>query len=138
MGMDARVSPKLEWLIPYLDTGVSMLPKRKKIIRLGAWDIKKSRGKLVHAAIFQDGDNGQYRIWMHTHIKVKKKIRPYTKIEILENLAHEIAHTAHWVHSCDHKIVECKILVKFMRMLKKEKYVSEEEEEARLKAENKW
>ena len=56
------------------------------------------------------------------------KSTPFSKLELLCNLAHELAHTAHWLHSPDHKKLECDIIKIFMDELNMIGYESEENE----------
>lgn len=123
--MARRISPKLEWLRPYLFIGLLYLPKKHKIVRIGSWSVGSSRGKNVAGAIFQDRLGDGHRIWLHTHLN---KNTPYSKIEILNTLAHEMAHTVDWKHTPKHKKLESRITNAFMNYLQKEGYVSEEEE----------
>lgn len=124
-----RVSPRLKWLEPYLELGLTMLPDGKRITRIGAWSITNKRvGKGVQAAIFSYDDKN-YTIWMHTHRHPRgEPIGPLSKIDLLSNLAHELAHTISWEHTPEHKDLEAMISRAFMLMLKREGYESEERE----------
>jgi hypothetical protein len=70
------------------------------------------------------------RITLVREIKSKKKKEKheYSKIDLLGHLAHEMAHLKYWTHTPEHKMLECKLTVIFMRHLLKSGYVSEEEE----------
>jgi len=60
---------------------------------------------------------------------VRLRRMPYSTIDILEILAHELAHTVEsFEHTPDHKIMECRIKTIFMKVLKKQKYTCEEDE----------
>lgn len=123
--MRTRVCKKLSWLIPYINEGKKFISKEHKIARVGAWSLGKSRGKSEAAAIFQTRLGEPHRIWLHTH---HSKDAPYSKIDILTHLAHELAHTEDWKHTPRHADLEAKIKRRFMKMLEKEGYVSEEKE----------
>lgn len=123
-----RVSPKLEWMREYAELGMTFVSQDAVLERIGAWTLGKSRGCEEHAAIYQDRNGGPYRIWMHTHYYFGKEKRPWSKIDLLTLLAHEIAHIEDWKHTPKHKKLESKILSAFMVKLKKEGYVSEEVE----------
>ena len=124
-----RISPKLKWLIPYLELSASMLPHGKKIVRVGAWSrTNKRMGRDVQAQIITD-DWISYRIWTHTERHPRgQPIQPYSKIDILALIAHELAHTLDMDHSPQHKILESNILNMFMKKLESEGYKSEEDE----------
>jgi hypothetical protein len=119
----------LKWLEPYLELGVTMLPHGKKVVRVGAWTITNKRvGKNCQAAIYSYDDK-KYKIWMHTHRHPRgEPVGPLSKIDILSNLAHELAHTISWTHTPQHKELESQISRAFMIMLKHDGYISEEEE----------
>ena len=123
-----RISPKLLWMQGYIKLGLTYLPDEVVISRVSAWGVKSGRGVGVHACIYQDKNGHPYRIWMHTHYYLGEEVRPFSKIDLLGLLAHELAHTVEWKHTPKHKQIESKILSAFMRKLKREGYVSEEEE----------
>lgn len=123
-----RISPRLKWLAPYLAIGLGFISKRHKIDRIGAWSRDGSRGRNEHAAIFQNGEGEGHRIWIHTHFYDCDTLRPFSKIDILQLLAHELAHTEDWNHTPRHKKLEAKITRSFMTMLEAEGYESEERE----------
>ena len=56
------------------------------------------------------------------------KYRPYTALELLCTLAHELAHIKHWDHTCHHKMLENHITTIFMQKLHKDGYISEEKD----------
>ena len=117
----ARISPKLLWMRPYLETSLKHLPPGTVIERLGAWSPASTRGRDCEAAIFQTRKGAPYRIWIHTGYV-------HSKIDLLALLAHELAHTISWEHTPEHKALEAKLTRIFMQQLKKEGYHSEEQE----------
>lgn len=123
-----KISPKLEWMRPYAELGMTFVSPDAVLERIGAWTLGKSRGRDVAASIHQRKNGEPYRIWMHTHYYFGDEVRPWSKIDLLVTLAHEIAHIEDWKHTPKHKKLEAKILSAFMNMLKKEGYVSEEAE----------
>jgi hypothetical protein len=113
----------------YLNEGIKLLSPKTIIARLGAWTKNTSRGTNCHAAIYQDKIGDPFRIWMHTHYyDENNKAAQFSKIDLLEHLAHELAHTESWTHTPKHKRLEAKIKIKFMHMLQSDGYVSEEDE----------
>jgi hypothetical protein len=108
---------------------MSYVSKGNFVERLGAWSLGKSRGKNVHAALFQ-GDH-IHRIWLHTHYyEEDSKHAPFSKIDLLKNLAHEIGHIEEptQTHTPRHEKICSKITMAFMRRLHADGYESEEEE----------
>jgi hypothetical protein len=123
------ISRHFEWMRPYLEEGIKLIPKGKKITRLHAWKFGGRCGKGEKAAIFTN-DEKSYRIYIHHTYQARGcEPMPFSKIDLLDILAHELAHTAEIdAHTPDHKRLESKITQKFMGMLKKDGYVSEEAE----------
>lgn len=124
--MKTRLSPKLDWLGPYLELGMTYISDEGKLVeRVGSWSLGKGRGKRCAAAIFQTKEGDPYRIWIHTHFEPGV---PHSKIDILKLLAHELAHMEDWKHTPKHELICSRITGAFMRMLKQEGYESEEAE----------
>lgn len=127
----ARISPKLEWMASYLELGMTFVSGEAFVERLGAWTLGKSRGLNCHASLFQDKIGDNYRIWLHTHYYGGEDgltPMPFSRIDLLRSLAHEISHIEEWKHTPRHSLIESRINMAFMRMLNGEGYVSEEEE----------
>ena len=58
------------------------------------------------------------------------KLYKYSKLDILQCFAHELSHVIHWseAHTILHKRTELKIYNKFLTLLNRQGYVSEESE----------
>jgi hypothetical protein len=123
------VAKELQWLCEYIELAKPHLPKRKKVSRIGKWDIGGRCGKKEQACIFTN-DFRSYRIYFHTHRfpRCLEKPEPYSKIDILSLLAHELAHMLDMEHTPKHKKLESKILSMFMTRLASKGYISEEAE----------
>lgn len=109
---------------PYLEMAHKYLPPDTEIERLGAWSYGTSRGLNCHASIFQNRAGDPFRIWLHTDYDAGR----FSKIDLLANLAHELAHTVSWKHTPEHKRLEAKLSGIFMTQLRKDGYTSEEAE----------
>lgn len=129
MNSQTKVSPKLAWMKPYLEAALPHLPEGKHISRLSAWSIDNKRvGKRMLACIMTD-DWVSYRIYLHTHRHPRdSKVLPNSKIDLLSNLAHELAHTLDMLHSPEHKALESRLSELFMNMLRDSGYTNEEDE----------
>jgi hypothetical protein len=127
--MNTKLPVKFKWLEPYLELSKSYLPEGKRISRVSAWSIENKRvGQGMHACIMTD-DWITYRIYIHTHRHPRdSKVLANSKIDILGYLAHELAHTLDMDHTPKHKILEMELCAAFMKQLKREGYISEEEE----------
>lgn len=126
-----KISKSLEWMREYLDVAIPYLPVGVSISKLAAWSKVGGRyGKGCQACIITN-DNETFRIYLHLsrHPRGEKFPTPYTRLELLELLAHELAHTLSWDHTPEHKELESKLSLVFMNRLKQEGYVSSEEEE---------
>jgi hypothetical protein len=121
-----RFSPKLEWMRPYLELGMSYVSEGAFVERVGAWrSLGKGRGKNCYAALYQDRIGDPYRIWIHLWFD---EDRLHSKMDLLKLLAHEISHIEDWEHTPRHEEICSEITIAFMRKLKSEGYVSEEAE----------
>jgi hypothetical protein len=127
--MKIKCAKAFEWLSPYINEGMALVPEGKKLSKVMAWKLNGRAGKGCQACIYTN-DHKTYRIYIHTmyHPRYAKEPMPYSKIDILGLLAHEMAHMLDMYHSPEHKILETQLLKMFMRKLKKEGYVNEEEE----------
>lgn len=126
--MKTKVCRKWEWLRPYVELGMGFISEGKKLDKVGHWTIGKRYGKGIQAAIFTDDDKS-YRIYLHSHIHPRnsKKLK-LSKIEILLNLSHELAHMEEWDHTPRHSTLESQIQIAFMKKLREDGYISEEVE----------
>ncbi len=124
-----KIEKKLEWMRPYLLAAVPHLPKAKRIVHVGAWKLDGRYGLGEHAAIITT-DGKSYRVYLHTHLRLKTdEIKPFSKIDLLTMLAHELAHTINMdKHTPAHKRLEARLYILFMNMLEKDGYISEEDE----------
>lgn len=127
-----NISKELEWLRPYIEASCKLVPvlNLKKVIALHPNEKRINR---CQAQITKEGST--YYVCLYVAIYKLDKLPStrvlayYTKIDLLCNLAHELAHLTHWLHTCDHKILEARLIILYMRMLSREGYVSEEEEQ---------
>jgi hypothetical protein len=125
-----KLGKSLVWMKPYLDVAIPHLPASKRIARITAWNKTNGRyGKGCQACIITDDDE-TFRVYIHTYSHPRgEEPTPYSKLELLELLAHELAHTVSFDHTPEHKKLEAKLLTIFMNQLESEGYVSSEEEE---------
>jgi hypothetical protein len=133
MKRSTRYSPKLKWMEPYLELGMTFISEGNFVERIGAWTMGGSRGLDVFAALYQDRLGGPYRMWFHTHYDNGEGQKPFSRIDLLKHLAHEIAHIEEpsFKHTPRHEKICSQITIAFMKMLHSEGY---ESEEAELKA----
>lgn len=126
--MKTRISPKLEWLRPYLEIGIPFISKSKKITRLGHWEVTGRFGKREKAAIITNDDR-KYRIYLKSEGWPRgQNPAPFSKMEMLSHLAHELSHTRSWKHTPRQGRLEAKIWTAFLHKLESDGYVSEEKE----------
>jgi hypothetical protein len=59
---------------------------------------------------------------------INDRIKPYSTLDLLQYLAHELSHLEHWEHTTGHKSLESKIMGMFMTKLSHAGYISEEDE----------
>ena len=142
-----KFSQGLEWLKPFIesvDTLVPNLSDLASVRRLGIRENTKARifGVTIISTYF-DGTK-ETDIYLYTEYNsvknltygpVKFKKERYTKIEILNTVAHELTHLQIWDHTPERQLLESKIMARFMELLIDQGYVSQEAEEESWKYE---
>lgn len=119
----------LEWTRDYIESVAHILPNLKYLKRISSKRGNKERWRHCHGIInYHDQRHYRISIYLSYHDLYSDKIKPYSTIDTLTCLAHELAHLRHWTHSPEHKMLECFILNIFMVKLRESGYVSEEEE----------
>lgn len=129
-----KVSPDLYWLIPYITISKKFVDI-KKITHLTCLKCCPSmkRKERVHGHTWIINEGESFKICVYTEamscISIPKgtwKIVKLKKQHILHTLAHEISHMEYDDHTPERMVLECKLMISFMKLLKKEGYISEE------------
>jgi hypothetical protein len=121
---------KLEWVRSYVEVVSHLLPKIKQLKKISSKTGNRERFQHCHGLItYFDKKSFRITLYVTWHDTVKDKIVDYSTIDLLQYLAHELAHLEHWDHTPSHKHLECVIMSAFMTKLAQDGYVSEEEEE---------
>ena len=120
---------ELEWMRDYIDNVSHLLPKIKQLKKISSKKGNKERWQHCHGLITYF-DNKSFRITLYLtyHDILTDKIENYSTIDLLQYLAHELAHLEHWDHTPQHKQLECILMGIFMIRLSNEGYISEEVE----------
>lgn len=120
---------EFEWMRDYIDSVSHLLPTLKQLKKISSKKADLYRGQHFQGIIIYY-DKKSYRICLYTSYKDRNvhKLHKYSTIDLLGNLAHELAHLQHWDHTPQHKQLECTIMSIFMTKLAQDFYVSEEEE----------
>lgn len=136
-------SSDLEWMRPYVNKVKRIVPvhKLEKIVSLKASLDKLNRmyGQLVTETWEEKGYvNRRSRKYISLYVTYcetvtlkpfKRVIKPYSKIDLLTTLAHELAHLVYDdTHTTKHTKLENRICSLFMTMLENDGYISEEHE----------
>ena len=130
-----RVSKKLTWMKPYIKIAQSIVPEVGRITRVLALNVDKNLEKNPAAlAKITEYSDRTYVISLYTEYVAKEKIHPeaifsiekLSKIDILCNLAHEIAHLRSWEHTPARQILESSLVIAFMGKLNSSGYISAE------------
>ncbi len=137
---EIEISPYLEWIRPYLGKVKSLIPL-DTLFAIRAIRPRENQIQHFHAQLTQykwkEGKKSVccYSMTIYisyfklTRLKPFKRIeRKFSRIDILEALAHELAHLEHFPHSPQHKKLEKRICHAFMTQLENEGYESEEME----------
>jgi len=132
-----EVSKNLEWTKPYLED-VSDIVDFTKICKIKG--VSKTRADRVERHLglcIPRGKKLEIQIWLSYQSKKKSLGRlkctleyaPLSKLDILDILAHELAHTnTDWLHTTKHRIMTNFINTIFMDRLNEEGYITEEHE----------
>lgn len=133
-----KFSSDFDWFRPYVKKVKHIVPleQLEKII-----SVRPRTDQIQHGyaqLVTEYHGNGHVKrryISINTHYcklmslkPLKRKALPFSKIDLLESLAHELAHLTHHDHTPDHKKLECRIKSIFMTQLEREGYISEEVE----------
>ena len=135
--MKVKISKKVEWMRPFIEEAARTHPKiARKLKKVYVIPATVDRKHQAYAQLSYDEDNYCYiGIYLKYQTMVFKKddtitigLRPFSKMDLIESLAHELAHVYHFFHTPKHKKLECRFKMRFCTMLEKEGYISEEEE----------
>jgi hypothetical protein len=120
---------ELEWTREYIEAVSHLIPKIRQLKKISSRKGSKEFWQHFHGLITYF-DKKSFRITLYTtyHEPLSDKIKNYSTIDILQYLAHELAHLEHWDHTPQHKYLETIIMSVFMVRLTSEGYVSEEYE----------
>jgi ribosomal protein S8 len=132
-----QISKPFLWMEKYIEDAKRTHPKIKRLKRI--YKIPFTCDKRQKACgMCHELTNNTYEIGLTLNYQnitfkncntVTVKPERLSKIDILEFLAHELAHVAAgFDHTTKHKKLECKFKSRFMTILEKEGYVSEEYE----------
>jgi len=120
---------KLEWMRNYVESVAHLLPKIKQLKKISSKTGNKERYQHCHGLItYFDKKSFRITLYITYHDVLIDKIIEYSTIDLLQYLAHELAHLEHWDHTTNHKQLECIIMGIFMTKLAQDEYISEEEE----------
>ena len=121
---------KLEWMIDYVEMVSHLLPKIKQLKKISSKTGNKERYQHCHGLItYFDKKSFRITLYVTYHDIPSGKILQYSTLDLLQYLAHELAHLEHWEHTTNHKQLECILMGIFMTRLAQDGYISEEEEE---------
>jgi len=135
-----KISKKLEWTREYIQLVRHLVPRIRYLKRITSKVPDKDsnyipRNQHIHGILTHYKDEKHYRMTLYTkYLSVTKidplefKIRPYSKIDLLEFLAHELSHLKYWDHTPDHARLQSELMLIFMIQLKNSGYKSYEDE----------
>ena len=137
-----RIHKNLIWLKSYILDAKHIIPRVRDIKLVKELFHQKGKIQRVEGSLTYDFLFGKYTLSLYGSYKKEVRIdpnlemviRPYSKIDILNTLAHELAHLKHWDHTPEHKLLESELTILFMERLLKSGYISEEEEQTKWAA----
>jgi hypothetical protein len=120
---------ELEWMRSYIESVTHLLPRLKQLKKISSRRGSKVYWQHFHGLItYFDKKSFRITLYVTYHDEHSDKIVNYSTLDILQYLAHELAHLEHWDHTPQHKQLECIIMSIFMTKLTEAGYVSEEDE----------
>lgn len=120
---------ELQWMKDYIDNVAHLLPKIKQLKKISSKKGNKEKWQHCHGLItYFDRKSFRITLYLTYHDMPSDKINNYSTIDLLQYLAHELAHLEFWEHTPQHKQLECIIMGIFMTRLYNEGYISEEVE----------
>ena len=133
-----KISKNLSWVEEYINLVKPLVPEISRLKRVTSKKPKRSltENQNCHGIISFYSGKRMYTLTLYTHYidmnlkndKVHLNIAPYSTIDTLCFLAHELAHLKHWDHTPAHKLLEASITQIFMNKLESSGYKSEEDE----------
>jgi len=124
-----KISKSLEWTRAYIESVAHLLPRIKQLKKISSRRGSKEYFQHFHGLItYFDKKSFRITLYITYHETLKDVIVNYSTIDLLQYLAHELAHLEHWDHTTSHKQLECILLGIFMTKLQQDGYISEEEE----------
>lgn len=122
---------------PYIEDAHKVVPEVRLLTAVIARTPKINGREVQRAhAMITSYSSGTYQITsfikkqsvVSYYPKVKLKLVPYSKKDLLEYLAHELAHLRFWDHSTHHATLTAELIIRFMKRLSRSGYISEEAE----------
>jgi hypothetical protein len=135
-----RISKSLKWMIPYIEDARPILPELALLTHLISRVPKVNKKEVQRISgicnQYEKKDKSlSYRIILMTKYQNIQKYRPlkiklsdYSKLDMLHLLAHELSHMRDMTHTPSRMVLECRLMLKFMKRLESEGYISEEHE----------
>lgn len=105
------------WLKPFVDS-VSDLVPIERVVRIRDYRVRRGLQSNTYGSRVSYGKKYSINIEQECWNKSHKKYFGTTYQIILDTLAHELSHTIHDDHSPKHFKLQCKILLRFSRILK--------------------
>jgi hypothetical protein len=124
------ITKNLKWFEEYINSVSHLLPNLRKLKRISSKTGSRERWQHSHGLITYY-DEKHYRMTFYTtyHDMIQDKIKPYSTLDLLQYLAHELSHLENWDHTTKHKHLESIIMLSFVLRLESKGYISEEDEE---------
>jgi len=107
------------WLKPFVDS-VKSLVDHDKIKLIRGYSVQPGKERTQYGSIIRyNDDTYTINLKLYSYNKNLKKQVPDDYEIILCTLAHELAHTKHWIHKPEHFKLFSLILLRFCRIMKK-------------------
>jgi len=111
-------SKNVKWLEPFFYSAKGLIPL-EKITSVKGYSIPLDKSIQSYANIYQH--RNKFRITLNikeNDVLAKEQLLKYTGL-VLEDFAHELAHSVEWEHDYKHFALTAKVMLRFAKVLKK-------------------
>lgn len=113
-----KTQTKTKWLEEYVNVCRDLIPT-KRITAIYGYKVAAHKFAATYGSCVRRGNRYTINMRLYRYDKKAKEHIPMYLGNLLENFAHELAHTREFEHSPEHVELTGKILSRFARVLKK-------------------
>lgn len=118
MKKNIKYWPNVRWLSPFIESVAHLVPI-ERLSYIKGYKIRRNFEPAQEAQIIKTLPNGKCVITIKV-IKYDKRLKKHVNAyiaNVLESLAHELAHLTHWEHTSNHFRLQAEIMMKFCNVM---------------------